>query len=81
MATITMTKSAVDVTETSPAVHPSPWYNRINKFKTFWLLVVPIIGLAATAYIPLVPKTALFAVVYYFITGLGITAGSSPCRP
>ena len=43
----------------------------------FWTILLPIIGLVAAAFTPLRAKTAVWAVIYHFTTGVGITAG--PC--
>lgn len=52
--------------------------NRINWFHCFWLIAVPIFGFSSAVYTPLQTRTAIWAVTYYFVTGLGITAGLSP---
>lgn len=49
---------------------------RINWFHVFWLLFVPLIGFLAATHTPLQLPTAIWAVAYYFITALGITAGT-----
>lgn len=51
------------------------WYRHVNWLNTFFIFGVPIIGFAAAYYQPLNRWTALFSVIYYFNTGLGITAG------
>lgn len=51
------------------------WYRHVNWLNTFFIFGVPIIGFAAAYYHPLNRWTALFSVIYYFNTGLGITAG------
>ncbi|KAH8765986.1 delta-9 fatty acid desaturase [Diaporthe sp. PMI_573] len=53
----------------------SNWYRHVNWLNTFFIFGVPIIGFAAAYYCPLNRWTALFSVIYYFNTGLGITAG------
>ncbi|KAI9844048.1 MAG: stearoyl-CoA 9-desaturase [Thelocarpon superellum] len=57
------------------AMTTSNWYRHIN-----WLNVVVLLGFPAGAFIaafytPIVWKTMVWAVAYYFITGTGITAG------
>ena len=54
----------------------SNWYRHVNWLNTFFIFGVPIIGFAAAYYCPLNRWTALFSVIYYFNTGLGITAGT-----
>ena len=53
------------------------WYKHVNWLNTTFIIFVPLMGLVSTYWIPLQWKTAVFAVVYYFNTGLGITAGES----
>ena|ERR1700761_990278 len=52
------------------------WYKHIDWLNTTFTVLVPCIGLVGTYWVPLQWKTLLFAVIYYFNTGLGITAGS-----
>src|SRR5690348_9679432 len=51
------------------------WYKHINWLNTTLIVFIPIIGLISAYWVPLHLYTALFSVVYYFNTGLGITAG------
>ena len=51
------------------------WYKHINWLNITLVVGVPIYGLIQSFWTPLHFKTALFAVVYYFMCGLGITAG------
>ncbi|KEY73475.1 hypothetical protein S7711_07499 [Stachybotrys chartarum IBT 7711] len=53
----------------------SNWHEHMNWFNITLGLLVPLLGLVSTFYVPLMTKTGLFAVFYYFNTGLGITAG------
>jgi len=53
------------------------WYKHINWLNTNTVITLPIIGLIASFYTPLREETFFAAVAYYFITGLGITAGAS----
>jgi stearoyl-CoA desaturase (Delta-9 desaturase) len=55
------------------------WYQHINWLNTTLIIFIPMMGLVASYWVPLQWKTAVFAVIYYFNTGLGITAGKSPC--
>jgi stearoyl-CoA desaturase (delta-9 desaturase) len=55
------------------------WSQHVNWLNTVLIIFVPIIGLIYSRYTPLYTKTAIWAVVYYFCTGLGITAGYHRC--
>lgn len=60
------------------------WYKHINWLNTTLIVFVPMLGLVAAYWVPLQWKTLAFAVIYYFNTGLGITAGmarNSTCWP
>jgi hypothetical protein len=67
-----------------PKVHVSEtpmtwknWYHHIDWLNTTFVLLVPLAGLGLTYWVPLQWKTLLWSIVYYFHTGLGITAGLS----
>ncbi|BFZ62916.1 stearoyl-CoA 9-desaturase [Saitoella coloradoensis] len=51
------------------------WYQHFNWLNVGVLSLPPLLGLYGLLYVPLQMKTAVWAVVYYFMTGLGITAG------
>ena len=53
----------------------SNWYKHVNWINTYFIVIVPLMGLISSYWVPLQLSTAIFAVVYYFNTGLGITAG------
>jgi hypothetical protein len=53
------------------------WYRHVNWLNVFFIIGVPLMGFAAAYSYPLQRATAVFAVIYYFNTGLGITAGAS----
>ena len=53
------------------------WYKHVNWLNVFLIVGIPIYGLIAAYWTPLQLKTAVWAVAYYFMTGLGITAGRS----
>jgi stearoyl-CoA desaturase (Delta-9 desaturase) len=57
------------------------WHKHVNWLNVVLIVGVPLMGCVATAWVPLQFKTAVWAVVYYFFTGLGITAGMSPEWP
>ncbi|KAK5111693.1 stearoyl-CoA 9-desaturase [Meristemomyces frigidus] len=51
------------------------WYKHVNWLNVVFILGVPLIGCIAAFWTPLRLPTAIWAVAYYFATGLGITAG------
>ncbi|KAL2855280.1 hypothetical protein BJX68DRAFT_231852 [Aspergillus pseudodeflectus] len=51
------------------------WYKHINWLNCTFILFVPLVGCILAYWTPLRRYTAVFAVVYYFNAGLGITAG------
>lgn len=53
-------------------------HKHVNWLNTTLIIFVPMCGLVASYWVPLQMKTLVFAVAYYFYTGLGITAGMLP---
>jgi stearoyl-CoA desaturase (delta-9 desaturase) len=53
----------------------SNWHKHINWMNTTIIAIIPFLGFCSAPFVRLTGKTALWAFVYYFITGLGITAG------
>ncbi|KAJ5956648.1 Fatty acid desaturase type 1 core [Penicillium viridicatum] len=51
------------------------WYQHVNWINTTLILIVPVGGIVAAFYTQLRAITAAWAFIYYFWTGLGITAG------
>lgn len=51
------------------------WYQHVNWLNTIFIVLVPMVGLISSYWVPLNTKTLVFSIVYYFYTGLGITAG------
>lgn len=51
------------------------WHKHVNWLNTTFIVIVPLIGFISAYWVPLRLYTALWAVFYYFHTGLGITAG------
>lgn len=51
------------------------WYKHVNWLNVFLILGIPAYGCIQSLWVPLQLKTAIWAVIYYFFTGLGITAG------
>ena len=54
----------------------SNWHKHIAWVNVIFVAVIPLIGLIMTYSTPLLWKTAVWALIYYFMTGLGITAGT-----
>ncbi|KAF8477506.1 hypothetical protein BDZ91DRAFT_673134 [Kalaharituber pfeilii] len=53
----------------------SNWHQHVNWLNTTFIIVIPMIGLYYAMYTPFTRKTAIWSVLYYFATGMGITAG------
>lgn len=53
----------------------SNWWKHVNWINTYFIAILPLMGFIATYWVPLKLNTAIFSLVYYFHTGLGITAG------
>lgn len=51
------------------------WHKHINWLNVFFIVGLPTAGLIATIWTPLRLPTLIWSVIYYFCTGLGITAG------
>jgi len=68
---------------TDERITKANWFKHVNWLNVTLIIGVPIYGMITAYYTPLHLKTAIFAFAYYFMTGLGITAGmSAPCsRP
>lgn len=56
------------------------WYKHVDWLNVTLIIIVPLIGLIASLWVPLQFKTAVWSVAYYYFTGLGITAGMLPMR-
>ena len=56
------------------------WVKHVNWLNFYLIVMIPLGGCVAAFWTPLYFKTALFAIAYYFATGLGITAGKSTER-
>lgn len=54
----------------------SNWYKHVNWLNVTLIVGLPMYGLVAAYWTPLQLKTATWAIAYYFITSLGITAGT-----
>lgn len=51
------------------------WHKHVNWLNVFMIIGIPLYGCIQAYWVPLQLKTAIWAVAYYFFTGLGITAG------
>ncbi|ETS75277.1 Acyl-CoA desaturase [Pestalotiopsis fici W106-1] len=51
------------------------WYKHIDWLNVVFVVGIPLIGVVSSYFVPLHPYTFIFAVIFYFNTGLGITAG------
>lgn len=51
------------------------WHRHVNWINTALILIIPVFGCIAAFYTHLRLSTAVWAIIYYFWTGLGITAG------
>lgn len=54
------------------------WWRHLNLLNIYLIICVPLLGLWAAWYTPLTKYTLIWSVLYYFNTGLGITAGKQP---
>ncbi|PCH38512.1 delta 9-fatty acid desaturase protein [Wolfiporia cocos MD-104 SS10] len=58
-----------------PPISWSNWWNELNRLTLAILTITPAISIYGAFNVKLCRETAVLSVVYYFITGLGITAG------
>lgn len=66
----------VHITDTQMTL--ANWHKHVNWLNVTLIVAIPIYGLVQAFWVPLQLKTALWAVAYYFMTGIGITAGMYP---
>jgi stearoyl-CoA desaturase (delta-9 desaturase) len=60
------------------ALPPVTWSNllkELNWLSVYVLTVPPLVGIIGAFYVKLQWQTAIWSIAYYFLTGLGITAG------
>jgi hypothetical protein len=57
------------------AMTRSNWYKHVHWLNVILIVGVPVYGMVQAWWVPLQLKTLVFSVLYYFATGLGITAG------
>ena len=60
---------------TESPITKTNWYKHVNWLNVTLIVGIPLYGLVQALYTPLRLNTAIWAVAYYFATGLGITAG------
>ncbi|CAI9635946.1 hypothetical protein GT037_000990 [Alternaria burnsii] len=60
---------------TDTPITKANWHKHVNWLNVTFIIGIPLAGCVAAFWTPLKWQTALWAVVYYFWTGLGITAG------
>ena len=65
----------IDITETP--ITWGNWYQHVNWLNTYFIIVVPLIGLISSYWVDLQLKTAIFAVAYYYFAGLGISMSAA----
>jgi len=58
-----------------PPLSWSNFHTELNWLNVAIICVMPVLGLLAACYTPLLWKTFFFSIFYYFVTGMGITAG------
>lgn len=51
------------------------WHKHVNWVNSTIVVIIPLIGFLFAPFTPLRSKTAILAIVYYFYTGMSITAG------
>ncbi|RAH39688.1 acyl-CoA desaturase [Aspergillus brunneoviolaceus CBS 621.78] len=51
------------------------WHQHIDWLNVIMIIGIPLYGCIQAFWVPLQFKTAIWAIAYYFFTGLGITAG------
>ncbi|KAL2889618.1 Acyl-CoA desaturase [Ceratocystis lukuohia] len=75
---IPLRKNGYDITKphiTEVPMTMSNWWQHINWLNCFFVLFLPLGGFISTYWVPPQRNTLLFALFYYFNTGMGITAG------
>ncbi|CAE6376344.1 unnamed protein product [Rhizoctonia solani] len=62
-------------TKPLPPVTIHNWWKELNYLSCFFIFITPLVALYGGLTTSLQSNTALFALFWYFVTGLGITAG------
>lgn len=57
------------------------WYKHVNWMNVAFVIGLPLYGCIQSLWVPLQLKTAIWAVIYYYFTGIGITAGRHLTHP
>lgn len=57
------------------AINRNNWHKHVNWLNVFLIIGIPLYGCIQAFWVPVQLKTIAWAVIYYFFTGLGITAG------
>ncbi|KAL8635168.1 MAG: hypothetical protein Q9228_007317 [Teloschistes exilis] len=60
---------------TDQPITKANWYKHVNWLNVVLIVGIPLSGCVQAIWTPLYWQTAVWAVLYYFATGLGITAG------
>ena len=60
---------------TESPITKSNWYKHVNWLNVYLIVGIPFYGMIQAFWTPLRWQTLAFSVAYYFMTGLGITAG------
>lgn len=58
-----------------PPITWKNWYKEINIISTLALTVVPALAFYGASTVAVNPRTAVWAIVYYFYSGMSVTAG------
>ena len=66
---------------TDSPITKANWYKHVNWLNVTLIVGIPLYGCIQAIWTPLQWRTALFAIAYYFATGLGITAGTYFASP
>jgi stearoyl-CoA desaturase (delta-9 desaturase) len=69
-------RSSKQIPITEQPITISNWHRHIAWVNVTFVALIPLAGLIAARFTPLLWKTAVWALIYYFLTGLGITAGT-----
>ena len=81
MASPSLTKSngaAKEVHLMDQPMTMANWYKQIAWLNMIFVAFIPLAGFYMALSTPLLWKTAVWTFIYYFCTGLGITAGTRP---
>ncbi|KAB8237673.1 hypothetical protein ETB97_008006 [Aspergillus alliaceus] len=63
----------VHISET--ALTRSNWHKHVNWLNVIFIIGIHLYGCVQAFWVPLQTKTVIWTIIYYFFTGLGITAG------